>query len=67
VSLTGEAGGFMAGIGMGMMLMPHALQRVSPYVRTVRKVGFGLTLIYAAVLFPVFFAAVDTFNWVIWG
>jgi len=26
ISLTSEAGGFMAGLGLGMMLMPHALQ-----------------------------------------
>ena len=59
ISLTAEAGGFMAGLGLGMMMMPHALQRDSPYVKTIRKVGFVYTFILAAILFPVFFAAVD--------
>ena len=49
----------MAGIGMGMMLMPHALERPSPWVRMIRKIGLGLTVIYAAILFPVFFCSVD--------
>ena len=49
----------MAGIGMGMMLMPHALERPSPWVRMCRKIGLGLTVIYAAILFPVFFCSVE--------
>lgn len=60
ISLPAEAGGFMAGIGMGMMLMPYALQRPSPYVKMIRKIGFLLTVIYIAILVPVFFFAVDT-------
>ena len=51
----------MAGIGMGLMLMPHALDRPSPWVRMMRKIGLGLTVIYAAILFPVFFCSVDTY------
>ena len=49
----------MAGLGMGMMLMPHALQRDSPYVKMIRKIGFGYMLVYCAILFPVFFLAVE--------
>ena len=60
ISMAGEGGGFMAGICLGMMLMPHALQRPSPYVKMVRKIGFALTFIFCAVMFPVFFFAVDT-------
>ena len=59
ISLAGEGGGFMAGIGMGLMLMPHALERPSPWVRMMRKIGLGLTVIYAAILIPVFFCSVD--------
>jgi len=49
----------MAGFGMGMMLMPFAQQRDSPYVKLIRKIGFGLTFIYAVILFPVFFCSVE--------
>ena len=49
----------MAGIGLGMMIMPHALQRDSPYVKMIRKIGAIYTLIYAAILFPVFFCSVE--------
>ena len=59
ISMAGEGGGFMAGICLGLMLMPHALQRPSPYVKMIRKIGFLLTVIYCAVMFPVFFFAVD--------
>lgn len=59
VSLAGEGGGYMAGIGMGMMLMPHALQRPSPYVTMIRKIGLLITFIYCVILFPVFFCAVE--------
>ena len=59
VSMAAEGGGFMAGIGMGMMLMPYALERESPYVSMVRKIGAGLTLLYCAILIPVFFTAVE--------
>ena len=59
VSMTAEAGGFMSGIGLGMMMMPYALQRPSPYVKMVRKIGFVLTLIYCAILIPVFFCVVE--------
>jgi len=59
VSLTAEAGGFMSGLGVGMMLMPYALQRESPYVKMIRKIGFIYTLIYCAILIPVFFFAVE--------
>ena len=57
--MTAEAGGFMSGIGLGMMMMPYALQRPSPYVKMVRKIGFVLTLIYCAILIPVFFCVVE--------
>ncbi len=59
ISMTGEAGGFMAGLPLGMMLMPHALERDSPYVGMVRKIGALLTLIYCGILFPVFFLSVE--------
>ena len=49
----------MAGIGMGLMLMPHALDRPSPWVRMMRKIGLGLTLILVCILVPVFFCSVD--------
>ena len=58
--MAGEGGGFMVGIPLGMMLMPHALERDSPYVGMVRKIGALLTLIYCGILFPVFFLAVET-------
>jgi len=57
--MTGMAGGFMAGICMGLMLFPHALERDSPFVGMVRKVGALLLLIYIGVLIPVFIFAVD--------
>ena len=49
----------MSGFGVGMMFMPFALQRDSPYVKMIRKIGFVLTLILAAILIPVFFASVE--------
>ena len=52
----------MAGLGLGMMLMPHALQRNTSYVKMIRKIGFGMTLIYAAILFPVFFCSVEPYR-----
>ena len=58
--MTGEAGGFMAGLPLGMMLMPHALERDSPYVGMVRKIGALLVLVYCGILFPVFFLSVET-------
>ncbi len=59
VSLTAEAGGFMSGLGVGMMMMPYALQRESPYVKMVRKIGFVYTFVYCAILIPVFYFAVE--------
>ena len=59
ISLTAEAGGFMAGFGMGMMLMPHALQRDNKFVKLVRKIGFAITVVYMAILFPVFYCSVE--------
>lgn len=59
ISMTGQAGGFMAGICMGLMLFPHALERDSPFVGLIRKIGALLTLIYCAVLIPVFIFSVD--------
>ena len=59
VSMAAEGGGFMAGIGLGMMLMPYALERESPYVGMIRKIGAVMTLIYCAVLIPVFYCAVE--------
>jgi len=49
----------MAGIGLGMMLMPYALQREDKYVKLIRKIGFALTIVYAAILFPVFYCSVE--------
>ena len=59
ISLPAEAGGFMAGLGLGMLLMPYAPGRPSPYVSLIRKIGALFTFIYCAVLFPVFFFVVD--------
>ena len=59
ISMASEGGGFMVGIGMGMMTMPYALQRDSPYVKMVRKIGFALTFVFCIILFPVFFCAVE--------
>ena len=59
ISMSAEAGGFMAGLGMGMMLVPYALERESPYVKMVRRIGFALTFIIVVVLFPVFFCSVE--------
>ena len=59
ISLSGEGGGFMAGFGLGMMLMPYALRRESPFVGMIRKIGLALTFIYAAILIPVFIFSVD--------
>lgn len=59
ISLPAEAGGFMAGIGLGMMLMPYAPQRESPYVKMIRKIGAFYIFIYLAILLPVFFFAVE--------
>lgn len=59
VSMAGEGGGYMAGFGLGMMLTPCAVQRTSPFVKMIRKIGFLMTLVYCAILFPVFFAAVE--------
>ncbi len=61
ISMAGEGGGFMAGMCLGLMLMPHALQRPSPYVKMIRKIGVLLTFIYCAILIPVFFAAVEPY------
>lgn len=54
ISLAGEGGGYMAGICVGMLLMPHALQRNSKHVKLVRMIGAGLTLAYTAILVSVF-------------
>ena len=62
ISMAGEGGGFMAGLFLGMMLMPHALQRPSPWVKTIRKVGLGLTFIYCVILIPVFWASVEPYK-----
>ena len=59
ISLSSEGGGFMAGFGMGMMLMPYALRRESPFVGMIRKIGFALTFIYAVILIPVFIFHVE--------
>ena len=59
ISMSAEAGGFIAGLGLGMMLVPYALERESPYVKLVRKIGFVLTIILMAILFPVFFCSVE--------
>ena len=67
VSMTAEAGGFMSGLGLGMMMMPYALQRPSPYVKMIRKIGFIYTLIYCAIIIPVFFCVVEPANvWLFW-
>lgn len=49
----------MAGIGLGMMLFPYALQRQSPYVKMIRKIGFALTFVYIAIMLPVFWLSVE--------
>lgn len=59
VSIASLGGGCMVGIGLGMMLFPYALQRDSPYVSMIRKIGFGLTFIYAVILIPVFWMSVE--------
>ena len=59
LSMASEGGGFMAGIGLGMMLCPFALQRDSPYVGMIRKIGALLTFVYACILIPVFFFSVE--------
>ena len=59
VSLSSMGGGCLAGIGLGMMLFPYALQRTSPYVKMVRKIGFALTFVFAAILIPVFWLSVE--------
>lgn len=59
VSIAGMGGGCMVGIGLGMMLFPYALQRPSPYVKMIRKIGFGLTFLYSVILIPVFWLSVE--------
>lgn len=59
VSMASEGGGFMAGFGLGMMLMPFALERESPYVGCIRKIGALITFVYAVILIPVFFFSVE--------
>ena len=49
----------MAGICLGMIFMPHALQTNSPYVKKVRMVGIALTFIYTIILVPVFFFSIE--------
>ena len=61
ISLTGEAGGFMSGLCLGMILMPHALKQDTPFVKKVRLVGMICTAIYCAILIPVFFAVVEPY------
>jgi len=62
ISMAGEGGGFMIGLPLGMMLMPHALQRPSPYVKMIRKIGMGLTFLYCVILIPVFWASVEPYQ-----
>ena len=59
ISLPAEGGGFMAGLGLGMMLMPYAPQRDSPYVKMIRKIGALYTFILVAILVPVFWFSVE--------
>ena len=59
VSLASMGGGCMCGIGLGMMLFPFALQRQSPYVKMIRKIGFAMTFIFAAILIPVFWLSCE--------
>ena len=59
VSMASLGGGCMVGIGLGMMLFPYALQRTSPYVKLIRKIGFGMTFILAAILIPCFWLSVE--------
>lgn len=58
-SLAGEAGGYIAGLCLGMVLMPHALQRNSKHVKLVRMIGVGLTFVYIALMVPLFICVSD--------
>ena len=59
ISMTAEAGGFMSGLCLGLLLMPHALPRQSPYVNMIRKIGIALTGLYLVIMVPVFLFAID--------
>ena len=62
ISIAGEGGGFMAGIFVGMVLMPPALQRNDHHVKLIRMIGLGSVIVYAAILIPVFFCAVEPYQ-----
>lgn len=55
ISMAGEGGGYICGIFLGMILMPHALQTNPPFVKKVRMLGVALAFIYTIILVPVFF------------
>ena len=59
ISLASMGGGCMAGLGLGMMLMPYSAQRDSPYVKMIRYIGFAMTFVLLVILIPVFFASVE--------
>ena len=59
ISMAGEGGGFIAGLCLGLVMMPFALERESPYVKCVRKIGMALTFCLTVILVCVFFFSVE--------
>lgn len=48
----------MAGLCMGMILMPHAMPQTTPFVKKVRIIGTVMILVYLAILLPVFYTSI---------
>lgn len=58
-STISVAGGIFSGLFVGMLLMPYALNRPSPYVSLIRKLGLGFIVVELIVLIPVFIWAIN--------